>query len=408
MVEEDPLRGLEDVDWARLEHAYGTAGDVPGQLAALRSASSEQRERALWKLFSNIFHQGSRYEAAAHAVPFLVALAVDPGTPDRAEVIGLLGALAIGYDESHLPDGVDISEWRDQVTRMRTADPDEVYREFDEWVAQAANEGERGSREFRRQIFDFDAQLSRAEWELGAYDAVRASVPRLSTLLGDPDPAVRAATAWTVGWFPESADLVLPRLLELLEDEPVPGVRANAIVAAGLLGDATLVDRLRGPLARDEPLERWAAATALARLGAADAEVIGELAACSVNPPDQDEPAVHFLEGDLRGYASSSLALLDGQVPADVVASVLDGLSRTSEIASFAVAAAALRLAFGPRRPSPRPPYDDLTELQRRTVRTLADLDTKTWHWVNFTDILRAWNLPDERDECRRYAGLPA
>ncbi|MFF4548364.1 hypothetical protein [Streptomyces sp. NPDC001435] len=29
------LAGLDEVDWANLDHAYGTADDVPGQLRAL-------------------------------------------------------------------------------------------------------------------------------------------------------------------------------------------------------------------------------------------------------------------------------------------------------------------------------------------------------------------------------------
>jgi HEAT repeat protein len=92
------LEGLDEVAWGRLQHAYGPARDVPDQLRALRSPDPGQRERALWSLYGNIFHQGTRYEATAHAVPFLLELLADPATPDRHDVLGLLTSIAIGYD----------------------------------------------------------------------------------------------------------------------------------------------------------------------------------------------------------------------------------------------------------------------------------------------------------------------
>ncbi|HEV7933469.1 MAG TPA: hypothetical protein VGP70_14320 [Actinomadura sp.] len=67
MRDRDVLAGLDEIHWAELEHAYGPAEDVPGLLRALRSESSDERERAVYELYGNIFHQGSRYQASAHA-----------------------------------------------------------------------------------------------------------------------------------------------------------------------------------------------------------------------------------------------------------------------------------------------------------------------------------------------------
>ena len=398
MTDDGELAGLDDIDWAGLSHAYGSAADVPGLLRGLTSPDAELRKKASSTLHTNIFHQSSRYEASAYAVPFLLALAADPGTPDRPGIVRLIGALAIGYDESHLPAGVDIEGWRRAVAERRTADPDA-------WVAEAADDAERRHRETERELFDSAREAE--EHELAAYDAVRAGVPVLCALLGDPDPAVRAVAAWAVGWFPEESAVALPRLLDLLATERVPGVAANAIVAAGLLGDASLADRLRAVLTDEEPLSRWAAATALARVGVAESGVIAELAIGSANPPEQGDPRVEHYEGDLRGFSSQSLARLDGGLPDGALAAVLHGLARASGPNAFAVTAAALQLAFGDAPPQTRPGYADLTEPQRRTVRVLAQLDEETWRWVNFTDILRTWRLPDTRLDCRRYAGLP-
>ncbi|MEW2556230.1 hypothetical protein AB0957_31460 [Streptomyces zhihengii] len=43
MINEDekPLAGLDDVDWAGLSHAYGSAHDVPGHLRTLCGSDDE-------------------------------------------------------------------------------------------------------------------------------------------------------------------------------------------------------------------------------------------------------------------------------------------------------------------------------------------------------------------------------
>jgi hypothetical protein len=68
-------------------------------------------------LYGSIFHQGSRYEATAYAVPFLARLALDPRTLQRDVIVHLLVALAIGYDEAYQPAGVDVAGWRAGVER---------------------------------------------------------------------------------------------------------------------------------------------------------------------------------------------------------------------------------------------------------------------------------------------------
>lgn len=93
------LDDLDKIPWDRLEHAYGSAADVPGLLRTLASEAPADRERASWELFGNIHHQGTVYEASAAAVPFLARIAIEaePLTDDeRAMIIVLLGAIAGG------------------------------------------------------------------------------------------------------------------------------------------------------------------------------------------------------------------------------------------------------------------------------------------------------------------------
>jgi hypothetical protein len=154
------LEALDQVDWKSLGHAYGAAEDVPQQIRDLRSNEKEKRARASWELFGDIFHQGSRFEASAYAVPFLVQVAVAPDTQDREVVVALIGALAVGYDEAWLPGGVDIDAWRSDVAAL---DGEEA-----EWEA----------------------------WVLNAYDAVRESLPAMRPLLEDANATV---SMWAAG-----------------------------------------------------------------------------------------------------------------------------------------------------------------------------------------------------------------
>ncbi|OKJ73610.1 hypothetical protein AMK31_32535 [Streptomyces sp. TSRI0107] len=428
----NPLAGLDAIDWAELSHAYGEADDVPGQLRALCDPDAEVRGKALHALYGNIFHQGSRYEASAVAVPFLARLAADSALPGRADVVGLLAALAVGYDEAHLPDGVDVAGWRREIAEFAAQDREELLAGYDAWVAAAPDEGERAVREMRRATFDFELHLSAGQAELRAYDAVRGELAGLAALLDDPDPAVRAATAHLLAWFPEEAAHTLPGLLRLAGEEREPAVRATAIVAAGLIANADTdtgtdadadadtntdadaetadtahADRLRTHLAARETVVRWAAATALARLGhGGDPAVLAELAATAAAPPEPGPPGVPFHDGDLRGYAASTLTRLADRFPDEALDAVTDGLAATSGPGSFAVTQAALHMAFGPERPDRLPAHAELDARRQRLIRVLADLGEDTWRWGNFLAILRGWGLPTDRQELRAYAGM--
>ncbi|MFF3194043.1 HEAT repeat domain-containing protein [Streptomyces misionensis] len=418
--------GLDTVDWSALTHAYGPADDLPGLLRDLCSPDAPQRHKALHELYGNIFHQGSRYPATAAAVPFLARMAADPALPDRSALLELLAALAIGYDEAHLPGGVAVADWRADVEEARAQDPAAVRAEYDAWVEAAADDKDRRMRAFRRDMYDHDRHLAAVTAELGAYDAVRGEIPALLPLLGDADAAVRAATAHLSAWFPEAAGESLPRLLALLDEEDEPAVLATALVAVGLLGDGDhaadrdrergggpeAVARLRQFLTAGEPVVRWAAATALARLGATGVEgavgprVLAELVAVA-EESETGLPHVPFHDGDLRGYSAASLTLLADRFPAEALGAVTDALAATTGPASFAVASAALRLAFGEPGPDGPGAFTALTEPQRRLVRALAGLDKDTWQWANLWGIVRSWGLPVPRDALRAYAGLP-
>jgi hypothetical protein len=292
------LERLDDVEWDRICHAYGPASDVPDQIRDLCAADPDRREKARWQLYGNIFHQGTRYEATAHAVPFLLEVLADPDGADKAELVRLLAAIAVGYDSFWLPDGLPIAEHR------RTADGGGML------LAAAPHPGddgwdEDGDAEYIEALSERDQEALLAHVAVAAYDAVRQGVPLFRALLGHGDPEVRGVAAYTLGWFPEDATGSLPALATLASPSYIDdALAATARVSMGLLGVAGDFDDQR-------PLVRWATAVARVRAHGAGAgqESIDELRRWA-NGAGRDE-RVPYLDGDLVGYATLVLDQLE-------------------------------------------------------------------------------------------------
>ena len=90
--------GLDEVDWSSMQHAYGSAEEVPALLLALRSPDAEERSKALSRFCSAVHHQGDVYPCTTASLPFLFELAGDATAPDRAGFVGLLvsiGSVAV-------------------------------------------------------------------------------------------------------------------------------------------------------------------------------------------------------------------------------------------------------------------------------------------------------------------------
>src|SRR5690242_12178995 len=97
MKETDVLHGLDAVPWPDLEHAYGSASDVPDLLRKLLEPDPRVRSDGLSTLYSNVFHQGTRFPVAPYVVPFLIELCANPAVPDRGHLLVYWGSLITGY-----------------------------------------------------------------------------------------------------------------------------------------------------------------------------------------------------------------------------------------------------------------------------------------------------------------------
>ncbi|MEU1473692.1 HEAT repeat domain-containing protein [Streptomyces sp. NPDC005760] len=96
--------GIDEVDWASLRHAYGSAGDVPGLLRGLASADPVERETALDGMYGAVHHQGDVYDSTLACVPFLLALVASGEVADRSGIVELL--VSIGTESANREDVV--------------------------------------------------------------------------------------------------------------------------------------------------------------------------------------------------------------------------------------------------------------------------------------------------------------
>jgi hypothetical protein len=77
---------LDSPRWSELDHAYGSASDIPALLRALEELPHARGESEPWfSLWSALAHQGDVYSASFAAVPHVVR--VLSTAPDRADAV---------------------------------------------------------------------------------------------------------------------------------------------------------------------------------------------------------------------------------------------------------------------------------------------------------------------------------
>ncbi|MGI5424080.1 HEAT repeat domain-containing protein [Streptomyces sp. CA-179760] len=260
------FRGIDEVDWASLRHAYGSAEDVPGLLRGLASADPAERESALDGMYGAVHHQGGVYDATLACVPFLLALAVREEVRDRAGVVELLvsiGDIAGHGDVSrelaagaraalHAGAEVFVRLAGDADTGVRRAAPGALVRFLGspERVLALVRE--------RITVERDDRVLLALAASLGLFverhqGHASGAVDLLAELSGPPyGPGLRlAALGQLAGYAPEllPANLV-PAVVRLLRDRS--GERTRTGHVSDRPGPDTLADRLRRLRPSDE------------------------------------------------------------------------------------------------------------------------------------------------------------
>ncbi|MGW6978384.1 hypothetical protein ACWGE1_02865 [Streptomyces sp. NPDC054932] len=399
------LDGLDDVPWSTLRHAYATADEVPGWLRALNAHDSARRSEALELLFDGLFHQGTRSAASLAAVPFLARSVFIVPAETRAGVLLLLIRLAVGWhDESELPGTINTPAWRSLVAELNSP---ENLAWYDEQIAAATDPAT------RLQLTEMRAAAEQytdpRDIALQCYDAVRAELPRILTLLTASDPTTRSRAAYLAACYPEEAASSLPRLLDRLSAESEPTVTATILVAVGLIGDALAVPLVTDHLTSKEPAIRWAAATALARLatGAAAAmdediaaRVVRTLAAATETSALAD---IEFNGGDLVGYSTLSLLSLAAFDLDRVLKAVAACLPLVSDRLRTTMLPPAVRVAFADPYSDGCPAFAALPEGQQRLLESLLEVVGPSRFNRLLQEELNGCGLPDTRATLRAY-----
>lgn len=89
------LDGLDAIDWSALKDAYGPATPVPEAIRGLLDDDEDVRDESRQHLWMGLCYQGvSLAEASAHALPFLLRLALDPEVSERALVLEIVQGMA--------------------------------------------------------------------------------------------------------------------------------------------------------------------------------------------------------------------------------------------------------------------------------------------------------------------------
>lgn len=378
------LEGLDAIDWAALEHAYGDASSVPGDLRGLTSSSKKVRDAAYSNLKVSVYHQGAGYTAIPASVPFLIELLGEPEVQDRARILDFLTLLS----EAH--------RWIEWGLRETLDLPNRA------WIDQ---------------VFPPPNQ----EIFATAYEAVYRGVSRYRGLLNDPDHTLRSSAARILSFDQDSAEGTLPLVLNRLEVERKLSTKASVTLCLGFLirhtGRDDLTPLLRGQLDAKRLLLRFAAAAGLCNAGQpVDVPVQRALWDTIVDGEEADLPWLDRETPDyyalrlLQSLHHSKLVdagdlLLDAAVEVSSMMGTLRTKARKGHGAILSsLVEGLIWIAFPKEPPTERKPlpqnptWSDLESFQRRLLRALV----RNISPVQAHDILR-----HRHDRPLLEAGLP-
>jgi hypothetical protein len=357
------LQHLDDVPWADLENAYGPAADVPDLLRKLLDPDPKVRSKTLSALYGNVFHQGTRYPATPHVIPFLIELCASPAVSDRAALLHFWGALITGYfsiqERPCWGDGEQI-HWCGQVQKADEGDP----------FAQALHQIYRESLKGHKLLCD---------------------------LLTGSEEGTRIGAAWVLACLPTRARASAPKLRAQLRVEPSGWARATMAFALGELGASAPLRRM---LAKDTfPAVRCMAACQLARIEPTEALI--EPLLRFVAEPIEGYENIPGAGGKSTGDAAFSISHLPPEVQRSAIPAICDRLDLARSFDTMPLVEALLAATFKPRNK----PLGKLTGLQRQVLVRMVNTE-ELWSIGNLMWTFKAYGLPHDRHQCAKLAGV--
>ena len=395
------LEQLDKVDWASMNHAYGSAADVPEMIRAIASDDEAIREEAFYTAYGNIYHQGTRYEATAPAVPFLLEILEQPAYESAVELMGLLAHLVMGGSSTYLPFG-----FLDEIIGMREDLADLEARPTEERAEDETDDLGWGTDE------DW------LRWTVNITDEVRKGVPRFIRLLTFDDPSVRIAAAFVLSWLPEDAELFGPALWAVASSDENDYVRANALIALTIASTeddfAEYVPEVQGMLLDAEPIVQFAAAVALGTHAPDDApdavvQILLDAVARAASEDADDEEAgedwyIPWTDDDVGSLASAVLTVVCADDPKRIVEAISTALPNMHLTQACNAAGTVLMLLFPDGFDSDD--TADLEPLQRGFLELLCEVPTP-WMLGNFTMMMSEFGLPSSVEDLREFLNQP-
>lgn len=388
------LAGLSALPWAKLMHAYGPATDVPDLLRALadpesapaamvNAAAREERsifEHVTWKLWGNVFHQGSVWQVSAYVVPFLYEILKD-GRDDaelRRFLIQYLHALAVGYPEDIFPTKIDPDTFF--TAKEREAEEDEQNDEHGDDEGGASDGADTTSCEQR------------------CFVAVEGGLDEIRRLVSAPDEETALLAIATLASFQRSAARSCEALRRVLVEES-SGARpmrlGATLVALAQLGDATAQEEAEKRVGDPDLLVaiHAAAASVLAKPAGVSNAAVGVLTAPLGEMTEHATPFTDTI-GTLVGR---SLARLPPHLAEQAARAIGANLATTSLRTNLAMTESLLRLVFGDEHAPGE--ASKLTAAQRRALEAIRDhgaFKSGESFYGNYSLLLGGWGLPNE------------
>jgi HEAT repeat protein len=207
--------GLDEIDWAGMQHAYGRAVEVPGLLRRLIDPDPAVRERALDYMYGVVHHQQNVYPCTLATIPFLLRIAERSDMPGRPDVVRLLASIGSAEDATELS-----GSYREANHAVEAAWPlwERLLKDDDPQVREAATELLPACTGRRRQA------IARLTGRLADErdDGVRSAIVRTAGKLAPFEKDAAAVRDWLARIATSEPDLRL-RLVALAELAALPG-----------------------------------------------------------------------------------------------------------------------------------------------------------------------------------------
>ncbi|PIY12861.1 MAG: hypothetical protein COZ18_01145 [Flexibacter sp. CG_4_10_14_3_um_filter_32_15] len=391
------LEKLDTIPWNELQHAYGSAADIPDNIRDLMSSDKEIRKKALSTLYSNIFHQGTRYNATPYAIPFLFELIANENTEDRHKLIYYVIHLGLGYEYSYLLEGIN---------------PSQINAELKDAHENMSEEEIQNNEDYG---YSYLALLD-------CYNFVEDRIPILQKIIENTpkndnhkDRKLINAAIYALSWFAEKGQ----ESIELIKNQ-IPVLKhetdiANCILAIGLLSKNTKpkvdISFLEYYLDSQSLLLQTSAAISLIT-----SPLTNQILEILIQAITSDEELkkiseIPFNEGNINGYASEILSNYTQTKKEEqkTLIALSQTIGKMNTYQAIGTTSSILTILNKNRTiPIKDTHINDLKENEIIALKAIAN--SKGWGvgdmiFTNFSSLMRQAGLPDSKQKLLDYLG---